>query len=377
LLLIGATLLIKSLIRVYRVDPGFQSDHLLTMHIALSPARYGTAAKQAVFYEQIVEGLQSLPGVHTAAVSLTLPFTGWAGVPVQLAAEQLIKLNERPISILQLVTPAYFRTMKIAVKRGREFSPHDDLTSAPVAIINESMARRFWPEYPKGPDPIGQYLLMGHNPQPKQIVGIAADVREAGKDQDATFGLYIPNAQLPSPEATIVVRTNGDPQSLAGAIQKQILMIDPEQPVSDVKTMDEIAEASEGELRLITRLLAVFAGAATLLAVIGLYAVISYSVVQRTKELGIRQALGAQRGDIVSLVVGQGFNLCISGLVVGVCAAFGLTRVLKSLLFQVTATDPSTFIGIACLYVIVAVLASYIPARRAAKVDPMVALRYE
>jgi ABC-type antimicrobial peptide transport system permease subunit len=218
---------------------------------------------------------------------------------------------------------------------------------------------------------------MGHNPQPKQIVGIAADVREAGKDQDATFGLYIPNAQLPSPEATIVVRTNGDPQSLAGAIQKQILMIDPEQPVSDVKTMDEIAEASEGELRLITRLLAVFAGAATLLAVIGLYAVISYSVVQRTKELGIRQALGAQRGDIVSLVVGQGFNLCISGLVVGVCAAFGLTRVLKSLLFQVTATDPSTFIGIACLYVIVAVLASYIPARRAAKVDPMVALRYE
>jgi putative ABC transport system permease protein len=377
LLLIGATLLTKSLVRVYRVDPGFQSDHLLTMHIALSPARYGTAAKQAVFYEQIVEGLQSLPGVHTAAVSLTLPFTGWAGVPVQLAAEQLIKLNERPISILQLVTPAYFRTMKIAVKRGREFSPHDDLTSAPVAIINESMARRFWPEYPKGPDPIGQYLLMGHNPQPKQIVGIAADVREAGKDQDATFGLYIPNAQLPSPEATIVVRTNGDPQSLAGAIQKQILMIDPEQPVSDVKTMDEIAEASEGELRLITRLLAVFAGAATLLAVIGLYAVISYSVVQRTKELGIRQALGAQRGDIVSLVVGQGFNLCISGLVVGVCAAFGLTRVLKSLLFQVSATDPSTFIGIVFLYVIVAVLASYIPARRAAMVDPMMALRYE
>ena len=153
--------------------------------------------------------------------------------------------------------------------------------------------------------------------------------------------------------------------------------MDPEQPVSDIKTMDEIAEASEGELRLTTRLLAGFAGTATLLAVIGLYAVISYSVAQRTKELGIRQALGARPGHIVSLVVGQGFILSISGVVVGVCAAFGLTRVLKSLLFQVSATDRATFIGIAFLYAIVAVLASYIPARRAAKVDPMVALRYE
>jgi predicted permease len=347
------------------------------MRIALSPTRYDTAAKQAVFYEQMVEAVESLPGVHTAAVSLTLPFTGWAGVPVQLAGGQLLKLNERPISILQMVTPAYFRTMKIAVKHGREFNPHDNLTSAPVAIINESLARRFWPEYPKGPDPIGQYLLMGRNPQPKEIVGVAADVREASKDLDPTFGLYVPNAQLPSPEAAIVVRTNRDPRLLAGAIQKQILMMDPEQPVSDVKTMDDIAEASEGELRLITRLLAGFAGAATLLAVIGLYAVISYSVAQRTKELGIRQALGARRRDIVSLVVGQGFILSVSGVIVGVCAAFGLTRVLKSLLFQVSPTDPSTFIGIAFLYVIVAVLACYIPARRAAKVDPMVALRYE
>ena len=377
LLLIGATLLTKSLVRIYRVDPGFQSDHLLTMRIALSPARYNTVAKQAAFYEQMVEGVESLPGVHTAAVSLTLPFTGWAGVPVQLAVGQLLKLNERPISILQLVTPAYFRTMKIAVKRGREFTLHDNLTSAPVAIINESLARRFWPEYPKGPDPIGQYLLMGHNPQPKQIVGVAADVREKGKDQDPNLGLYIPNAQLASAEAAIIVRTDGDPQSLTGAIQKQILLMDPEQPVSDIKTMDEIAEASEGELRLTTRLLAGFAGTATLLAVIGLYAVISYSVAQRTKELGIRQALGARPGHIVSLVVGQGFILSTSGVVVGVCAAFGLTRVLKSLLFQVSATDPATFIGIAFLYAIVAVLASYIPARRAAKVDPTVALRYE
>jgi len=377
LLLVGSTLLTKSLIRVYRVDPGFQPDHLLTMHIALSPARYDTAAKQAVFYEQMVERVESLPGVHSAAVSLTLPFTGWAGVPVQLAAGQLLKLNERPISILQLVTPAYFHTMKISVKRGREFNAHDNLNSTPVAIINENLARRFWPDYPSGPDPIGQYLLMGRNPKPKLIVGLAADVHEAGKDQDSTFGLYIPNAQLPSPEAAIVVRTKSDPQLLVGAIQKQILTLDPEQPVSDVKTMDEVAEASEGELRLITRLLAGFAGAATLLAVIGLYAVISYSVAQRTKEMGIRLALGARRGHILSLVLGQGLLLSVAGVIVGICAAFGLTRVLKTLLFQVSATDPTTFVGISLLFVLVAVLSSLIPARRAANVDPMVALRYE
>ncbi len=375
-LLIGATLLVKSLVHLNLVDPGFQPDHLLTMRITLSAARYDTAAKQAVFHEQIVERLESLPGVRTAAVSLTLPFTGWLGVPVQLASGLPMKLNERPISILQLITPGYFRTMKIAVKRGREFNGHDILQSAPpVAIINETLARNFWPEYPKGQDPIGQYLLMGRSPQPREIVGVAADVRQQSKDQEPGVGLYLPS--VPIPQAVLIVRTDMDPLLLAGAVQKEILAMDPEQPVSDVKTMDEIAEASEGELRSITRLLAGFAGAATLLAVIGLYAVISYSVVQRTKEIGIRQALGAKRGHILSLVVGQGFLLSIAGVIAGLCAAFGLTRLLKSLLFQISATDASTFIGISFLYVIVAMLASYIPARRAAKVDPMVALRYE
>ena len=375
-LLIGATLLIKSLVNLNRVDPGFQPDHLLTMRIALSAARYDTMAKQAQFHEEIVERLESLPGVRTAAMSLTLPFTGWAGVPVQLASGPPMKLNERPITILQLVTPDYFRTMKIAVKRGREFNTHDILVSAPpVAIINERLARHFSPEYPKGPDPIGQYLLMGRNPQPRQIIGVAADIREQGKDQEPRFGLYLPGVAIP--QAVIIVRTNTDPLQLAGAVQREILAMDPEQPVSDVKSMDEVAEDSEAQLRLITRLLAAFASAATLLAITGLYAVISYSVGQRTKELGIRQALGAQRGHIVSLVVGQGLLVSIAGVVLGICVAFVFSRFLKSLLFQVSATDPAIFIGISFLFVVVALLASYIPARRAAKVDPMVALRYE
>jgi predicted permease len=377
LLLIAATLLTKSLVRLYRVDPGFQPNNLLTMQVSLSPARYDTAEKRAVFYEQLVERVESVPGVRSAAVSLTLPFTGWAGVPVQLATGVPLKLNERPISILQPVTPNYFRTMKIAVKRGHDFNSHDTTNSAPVVIINESLARHFWPEYPNGPDPLGQYLLMGREPRPKQIVGITADVRQQGKDQDAKFGLYVPNAQVALPSAAIVVRTAGDPLVFARTVQEQILAIDPEQPVSDIKTMDEVTEASEGELRLITRLLAGFSGGTTMLSLIGIYALISYSVSKRTKEIGIRQALGAGRGHILSLVVGQGFVLSVIGIVVGAGAAFGLTRVLKDLLFQVTATDPATFVEISLLFVAMALLASFIPARRAAKVDPMVALRYE
>jgi len=376
-LLIGTTLLIESLAHLARVDPGFQTANLLTMHISLSPARYDTDEKQAVFYEQVVEQVESLPGVRSAAVSHTLPFTGWGGAPVQLAQGQPMKLNERPISIFQLITPKYFRTMSIPLKRGREFDAHDNLRSAPVVIINESLARHFWPEYPGGTDPIGQRMLMGNNRQPLEIVGISADIREVGKDEDPRLELYLPSAQAPNRSASLIVRTNSNPLTLAGAIQKQVLTIDPEQPVSDVATMDEVEESSEGQLRLLTMLLGGFAGVATLLATVGLYGVISYSVAQRTKEIGIRQALGAQRGDILALVVGQGLGLSVSGVFVGVCAACGLTRFLKDVLFEVGATDPGTFAAMAILFVLLASLASYIPARRATKVDPMVALRYE
>ena len=374
-LLIGATLLIQSLARLYRVDPGFQSDNLLTMHIALSPARYDTDEKMEVFYKQLVDNVKSLPGVSNAAVTLTLPMTGWMGMPVQLAAAPLMKLNERPISVVQLTSPEYFQTMKIALKKGREFTAHDNVQPLPVAIINESLARRFWPQYPLGPDPIGQYLLVGNNHPPRQIVGIVADVLEKGKSHAAPLTLYFPNVADRS--AALVVLTEGDPLLFAGAVQKQVLAIDPGQAVSNVRTMNDVVESSEGQLRLMMKLLGAFAAVATLLAMIGLYGVVSYSVAQRTKEIGIRSALGARRTDILMLVVGQGFSLSLAGVVVGLCAAFGLTRVLRELLFQVATTDPATFVGISMFFVFVALLASYIPARRAAKVDPIVALRYE
>ena len=374
-LLIGATLLMQSLARLYRVDPGFQSDNLLTMHIALSPARYDTGEKISAFYKQLVDSVKSLPGVSNAAVTLTLPMTGWMGMPVQLAAAPLMKLNERPISIVQLTSQEYFQTMKIALKKGREFTERDNLQPLPVAIINESLARRFWPQYPLGPDPIGQYLLVGNNHPPRQIVGIVADVREEGKNQAAPLALYFPN--VPDRSAALVVRTDSDPLLFAGAVQKQVFAIDPGQAVSNVRTMDDVVESSEGQLRLMLKLLGVFAAVATLLAMIGLYGVVSYSVAHRIKEIGIRSALGARRSDILMLVVGQGFSVAAVGVVVGIGAALGLTRVLKDLLFQVSATDTATFAGISIFFVFVALLASYIPARRAAKVDPIVALRYE
>jgi predicted permease len=376
-LLIGATLLMQSLARLYRVDPGFQPNNLLTAHIALPVALYNSDEKQAAFYQQLVERVDALPGVLSSAMSLTLPMSGWAGVPVQRASDPQLPLNKRPISIFQTITPRYFHTMKITLQRGREFTAHDDLNASPVAIINESLARRLWPQYPNGADPVGQYLLMGMNYPPKQIVGIAADVHQLGKDQDPPLGLYVPNTQALIPSASLIVRTSRDPQLLASAVQREILSIDPEEAVSDVKTMNEIVEASEGQLVLMMRLLGGFAVAATLLALIGIYGVVSYSVVQRTKEIGIRQALGARRSDVLALVITEGLSFSAVGIALGICTALALTRVLKSLLFQVSTTDTASYVAVCMLFLCIALMACYVPARRAAKIDPMVALRYE
>ncbi len=364
-LLIGATLLIESLARLRRVDPGFRAANLLTMQITLPQSQF----------EELVQRVEAIPGVRSAAVTLTLPMTGFAGTPVQPVGQPLLKLNERPIAILQSVTPGYFRTMGIALRRGRDFESHDSATAPFVAIINEGLARRFWPAYPNGEDPVGRFVLAGASPRPLQIAGIVADVRQAGLAEAAELGIYRPRTQTPPTPAMFAVRTDGDPLRFVNAIRGQVMAIDRDQTITAVKTMDQVVETSEGQRQSIMILLGIFAGAGLLLAVVGIYGVIAYSVAQRTREVGIRRALGAQQGDILKLVLSQGLVLTLVGAGLGIAGALMLTRVLKSLLFEVSPTDPLTFIGIALLLILVALTATYVPARRASRIEPTVALR--
>jgi putative ABC transport system permease protein len=374
-LLIGATLLMRSLADLNGSDPGFKPADILTMKIALPPARYDSDQKKAAFYNELVRRVQSLPGVRSAAVTLTLPMTGFSGTPVQRADGPPMQLNQRPIGIIQDITPAYFRTLGIPLRRGREFTERDSEDAAPVTMINESLAHLLWSEYPNGQNPVGQYIRIGVNPQPVEVVGIVADMHQASISIDPRPGFYRPSAQVPPPTAMFAVRTEGDPLHLVNAVRSQVLAIDPDQPVSEVQSMQDVVEADLGQQRLITMLLGSFATVALLLAVVGIYGVIAYSVAQRTQEVGIRRALGAQQSDILRLVVGQGLGLTLAGVTLGLGGAFALTRVLKSLVFHVSATDPATFVGIALLFVVIALAASYIPARRATRIDPTTALR--
>ena len=375
ILLVSAGLLLQSLARLYRVDPGFRPDHVLTMSVSLAPTQYDTDAKRASFYTQLVDRVEALPGVDGASVTFTLPTAGWAGAPIQITGRPEPLLNQRPIAILQQISPDYFRTLQIPLKRGRAFTIADNARAPSVAIIDESLARRFWPEYPRGENPLGHHLLIGINRQPLEIVGISADVHEEGRDTAPMPGYYVPNAQQPPQAAILVLRTKSDPVTFTDAVRRQVLALDRNQPISDVKTLSAVLDASENQRRLMFALLGAFSVAATLLAVLGLYSVISYSVVEHTREIAIRQALGAQRSSILALVLRQGLGVALAGIVAGIVGAAGLTRLLSSMLFGIKALDPVTFMLAAMLFLMVALAASFIPARRAAAVEPMAALR--
>jgi putative ABC transport system permease protein len=374
-LLVGAGLLLESLAHVYQVDPGYRPDHVLTMSVSLAPALYDTDAKRAAFYSELVDRVEAIPGVEHASVTLTLPTTGWAGTPVRIAGRPEVPLNRRPLAIIQQISPDYFRTLSIPVQRGRVFTIHDDANAPLVAIIDASLARRFWPLYPQGENPIGQHMLIGSHKDLIEIVGIAATVHQQGNDVDPMPGFYVPNAQQPPQSVMLVLRTKGDPASFASAVRHQVLALDHNQPVSEVRTLSAVVDSSEDQRRLMVSLLIAFSAAATLLAVLGLYSVISYSVVERTREIAIRQALGAGRRRILALVLRQGIGLALAGIVIGIAGAAALTRLLNSMLFGVNAIDPVTFLAAAALFLAVACAASYIPARRAARVQPMQALR--
>jgi predicted permease len=375
-LLIGSTLLVESIARMRNLDLGFNPANLLTMRVSLPPLRYDTGEKKTSFFRELVERVELLPGVHSATASFFLPMMGYAGTPIQDAAKPPLKLNDRPIITIMMITPGYFRTLKIPVIRGRVFADQDTADAPRVAVIDEALAHRFWPSYPNGVDPVGQRLLIGGvNLKQAEIVGVVANIHQTIEKSSWPETVYTAFAQNPQPFAMLAIRTTGDPLRYTKSVREQVLALDRDQPVADVRTMDDLVEEQVGERRLLTIVLELFAGMAVLLALIGIYGIIAYSVAQRTQEVGIRRALGAQQSDILWLVIGQGLALTLAGIAIGLGGAFATTRVLQTFLFQVSPTDPATFAGIALFFLMVALAASYIPARRAARIDPMAALR--
>jgi putative ABC transport system permease protein len=375
-LLIGAGLLMESIGNLRGIDVGFNPSHLLTVQVPLPPLRYDTNQKRASFFDDLLGRVRSLPGVRGAAAAMFLPMMGYAGTPVQDAANPPLPLNQRLIATMWSTTPGYFRTLEIPLRRGRDFTERDTADSQRVAIIDEALARRFWPAYPAGVDPIGQRLLIGGvNKKPAEIVGIVAHVHEQLENSSWPESVYVSFAQNAQPYAMLAIRTPGDPLRFTKAVREQVLALDRDQPIALVRTMDDLVEEQVGERRLLVIMLGTFAGVALLLALVGIYGSIAYSVAQRTQEMGIRRALGAQQGDILRLVVGQGLRVALAGVIVGMAGAWGLTRLMKALLFHVSPTDPVTFMAVAVLFLLVALGASYIPARRATRIDPMAALR--
>jgi len=375
-LLIGTALLIESVSRLRGVAVGFNPADVLTASVSLTPSSYDTNEKRALFFQELVKRLQLSSGIRSASASMFLPMTGYAGTPVQDAAKPLLKLNERLIATLGIITPGYFRTLEIPLRRGRDFSERDKHGAHRVAIIDEALARRLWPMYPHGQDPIGQHLWVGGvDPNPAEVVGIAADVHQNLENSAWPETVYVSFAQNPQPFAMLAIRTEANPLAFSGTVRERVRAMDANQSISDLRTMDDLVDEQIGQRRLLTILLGSFALMALLLVLMGIYGIVAYSVAQRSQEIGIRRALGARHDDILRLVVGQSFRLALAGVIIGIAGASTLTRLMQSLLFGVSATDPATFGIVAFSFMCVTLVASYVPARRAIQIDPASALR--
>jgi predicted permease len=373
-LLIGAALLFESVAKLRSVNPGLQPANVFTARIALAPARYDTNPKILAFFDEVLRRTASLAGVRGAALALAIPQSVLLRTNVQVGVQPEGDVSQQPMCQIQSVTPGYFRLLGIPVRQGREFEKRDYRSGAPpVAIVNESFARLF---APRGETLVGQVMREGMDRSGwMQIIGVVGDVREGGLAAEATPEFYVTPRMHSSRTAYLVARTETDPRRLTAAIRSQVLAVDRDQPISNVATMEEIVESSIGNRRLTMLLLGLFAAVALLLAAVGIYGAIAFWGVQRAREMGIRRALGAQNRDIMRLMLGQGLTLGVTGSALGIGGALALTRVMRGLLYQVGPADPATYIGIALLWMAVALAASYIPARRAARIDPSQALR--
>ena len=377
-LLVGAGLLVKTLSVLRSVEPGFKPDHLLTMRVELPEAHYKEVDKQVRFRTQTLAAVNSLPGVKAAMVS-ELPLSGDSlNHDFVIEGRPPIAPGDEPSLETRSVMGDYFQTMGISLKAGRDFGPQDFLEKAPlVGIANDAMVRRYFPNE----DPLGKRIRWARNPQVEWItvVGVVGDVKHFGLDLPEQPGLYSPYSQAAPWKrwTSLVVRTQSDPGSIAGAVKQQVWKIDSQLPLTRVETMDEVAAGSFAARRFNMLLLVIFAGLALVLASVGIYGVMSYAVTQRTQEIGIRMALGARAIDVLALIIRNGMSLILIGVVIGLAGSLALTRLLATMLFGVTPTDTLTFVTVSAVLIFVALLACYIPARRATKVDPLVALRYE
>jgi putative ABC transport system permease protein len=375
ILLIGAGLLFKSFMKLQDVKPGFNPENVLTVRITLPQTGYAENDRQIAFFDQLLERVSALPGVQSAGTNSFLPLGGIAtSTSFTIEGRPQPEGAEEPVADIRSISPKYLETMGITLLKGRGITAQDTEKSPKVAIINETMARRIFPNE----DPLGKRVsLSWSSPMIGEIVGVAEDVREQGLDVPTRPMIYWSYPQFTSPTMNLVVRTTLEPSNLVASIRSEILRIDKNQPASRIVSMEQLLSESVAQPRFRTVLLALFAVVALILATVGIYSLISYGVAQRTGEIGVRMALGALPRDILKMVIGQGMLLVLIGIAIGLAAAYGMTRIMSSLLYGVEATDPVIFVSIATLLVVVALSACYLPARKALRVDPMEALRHQ
>ncbi len=371
-LLVGAGLLLQSFRHLQNVAPGFDPRNVLTMQIFLPATKYAEPGKTSRFFDEVLQRVKSLPGVQAAGITTQLPLRGGGDTYFKIEGRPFKDPNQQVTAHNPAISHDYFRALGIPLRQGRAFTEQETKAPPSVVIINETFAQIHFP----GEDPLGQRLIIDDGePVTCEIIGVAGNVKQFSLASQSTPTMYLP--RLETGFANLVVRSSGDALALASAARTAVQAIDKDQPVTNVRAMEHLVTGSVAEPRFRTLLLSVFAALALGLAVLGIYGVMSYAVTQRTPEIGLRMALGAQARDILSLVLGQGMRLALIGVVLGLAASFGLTRWLKTLLFGISATDPLTFAGIALLLLLVALLACWLPARRATRVDPLIALRSE
>lgn len=374
-LTVGAGLLLRTFANLRNVEPGFETKNLLSFQVSPRGKNYDTVAKVNDLYSRGLERFRGLPGVEAAAVTNKLPLDRWLNMPYRLAGQ-----SEWTGSVeYRLISPDYFRVMKMALREGRQFDQNDALGAEPVVIVNEAFARRNFANL----EPLSQQLCVGFDPAMRRVIGVVNDTRQRNLGEAAPGTVFIPLAQAAEGvsatlrQSSFVLRTTGDPLLLSAAIRSETSELDPGLPVRNLRSMEQLVSRSIAPQRFNLSLLSLFSALGLLLAAVGIYGLMAYSVSQRTREMGLRMALGAQTRDVLKLVVKQGMALALVGVAIGLIASFALTRLMKNLLFGVSATDPATLAGVGLLLTCVALLACYIPARRATKVDPLVALRYE